>query len=167
MINVEIKEIFSTEIEQYRMFLAAGLQTDEENLLITTRENADAPFPTRDRNDSFTLGAYAENILAGIVSFTRDGENREKLRHKGFISTMFVLKQFRGYGVAGKLLEELIQRAKAISGIEQINLIVISTNSGAKRLYEKFGFKKYGAELNSIKWKGEYLSEDLMVLRLK
>lgn len=165
--RIEIKEILSTEVEQYRKFLAAGLQSDEENLLVTFTENSSAPFPTKDRNDSFTLGAYVENILAGIVSFTRDGEDREKLRHKGIISTMFVSKEFRGHGIAGRLLEALIQRVRSISDIEQINLIVISTNTGAKQLYEKFGFKKYGTELNSIKWKGKYFSEDQMVLHLK
>lgn len=166
MSSIEIKEIFSTEIEQYKMFLTAALKSDEESLLITHKDNKDASFPTKDRNDSFTLGAYAENVLAGIVSFARDGEDREKLRHKGIISTMYVSKEFRGHGIARRLLEELIKRVKAIPGIEQINLIVISSNSTAKQLYEKFGFEKFGTELNSIKWEGKYFSEDLMVLRL-
>jgi len=82
MKSITIKEILSTEIEQYKMFLAAALQHDEESLLITPNENLNAPFPTKDRNDSFTLGAYVENTLAGVVSFIRDGEDREKLQHK-------------------------------------------------------------------------------------
>jgi ribosomal protein S18 acetylase RimI-like enzyme len=167
MNSIEIKEILSAEIEQYKMFLAAALQSDEENLLITPRDNLDAPFPTKDRNDSFTLGAYTENVLAGVVSFARDGEDREKLRHKGIMSTMYVLKEFRGHGIARELLEELIKRVKTIPGIEQINLVVIANNSRAKHLYEKFGFEKFGTEQNSIKWKGKYFSEDQMVLRLK
>jgi len=167
MNTIKIKEILSTAIEQYKMFLAAALESDEDNLLITARENSAAPFPTKDSNDSFTLGAYAENVLAGVVSFVRDGEDREKLRHKGMVSTMYVSKEFRGQGIAGALLEELIKRVKTISDIEQINLIVIASNSKAKQLYEKFGFEKYGTEHNSIKWKGKYFSEDQMVLRLK
>jgi len=167
MNNLEIKEIFSADIELYKMFLTAALQSDKENLLITHKDNTDSAFPTKDRNDSFTLGAYAENVLAGVVSFTRDGEDREKLRHKGIISTMYVSKEFRGYGIAKRLLEELIKRVKTISEIEQINLIVISDNSKAKQLYEKFGFEKYGTEQNSIKWENKYFAEDQMVLRLK
>lgn len=166
MSSIEIKEILSTDIEQYKMFLTVALHSDKENLLITHKDNTDAAFPTKDRNDSFTLGAYAENVLAGIVSFAREGEDREKLRHKGIISTMYVSKEFRGHGIAKKLLEELIKRVKAISDIEQINLIVISDNSKARQLYEKFGFEKYGTEQNSIKWKGKYFAEDQMVLRL-
>ena len=166
MNGIEIKEILSTEIEQYKMFLAAALQSDEESLLITLKDNSTAPFPTKDRNDSFTLGAYESNVLAGVVSFARDGEDREKLRHKGLMSTMYVLKEFRGLGIARELLEELIKRVKAISDIEQINLIVVSNNLRAKQFYEKSGFEKFGTEQHSIKWKGNYLSEDLMVLRL-
>jgi len=167
MNGVEIKEISSAQIEQYRMFIAAGLQSDDESLLITIKDNASAPFPTKDRDDSFTLGAYIENVLAGVISFARDGEEREKLRHKGIMSTMYVLKEFRGHGIARELLEELIKRVKAVPGIEQINLIVVSSNSKAKQLYEKFGFEKFGTEHNSIKWKGKYYAEDHMVLRLK
>ena len=167
MSTIEIKDILSSDFELYKMFLNAALESDKENLLITYKDNKNAEFPTKDRNDSFTLGAYSDNVLAGVVSFARDGEDREKLRHKGIISTMYVTKEFRGYGIAKRLLEELIKKVRSIPDIEQINLIVISDNTTAKRLYEKFGFQKYGTELNSIKWEGKYLSEDLMVLRLK
>ncbi len=146
------------------MFLVSG--SKEETLLITPQENLIAPFPTKDKNDSFTLGAYANNVLAGVASFMRDGEDREKLRHKGILSTMYVAKEFRGYGIARKLLEEIIKRVKTIPDIEQINLIVLSDNIKAKQLYESFGFEKYGSEKNSIKWNDKYFAEDQMVLWL-
>jgi RimJ/RimL family protein N-acetyltransferase len=167
MKGIEIKEILSPQLEEYKMFLAAGLEADADNLLITATENLNAPFPTKDRGDSFTLGAYAEKVLAGVASFNRDGEDREKLRHKGILSTMYVSQEFRGRGIARQLLEEIIKRVRTISDIEQINLIVISDNLKAKQLYQKLGFEKYGTEQNSIKWKGKYVAEDQMVLRLK
>jgi len=167
MTSIEIREILSTQIEAYKMFLTNALLSDEETLLITPRDNLNAPFPTKDRNDSFTLGAYANNVLAGVASFARDGEDREKLRHKGLLSTMYVSKEFRGRGIAKQLLEEIIKRIKSIPDIEQINLIVIADNVRAKRLYEFFGFVKFGTEQNSIKWKNKYFAEDQMVLRLK
>lgn len=81
--------------------------------------------------------------------------------------TMYVSKEFRGQGIAGQLLGEIIERVKAIPGIEQINLVVLSDNVNAKKLYAKFGFEKFGTELHSSKWKDAYSDEDLMVLRLK
>jgi RimJ/RimL family protein N-acetyltransferase len=166
METIVIKEILSSQIEEYKMFLAIALREDGENLIITANDNGNATFPTKDRNDSFTIGAYVKNTLAGVASFARDGEDREKLRHKGLLSTMYVSKSFRGHGIAKQMLEEIIKRVKAVSDIEQINLIVISDNMKAKRLYENFGFEKYGIEQNSIKWNGKYFAEDLMVLRL-
>ena len=167
MHDIEIKEIFSGQNEQYKTFLKLALGIDEESLLVTANDMANAPFPTKDRSDSFTLGAYVENILAGVVSFARDGEDREKLRHKGMLSTMYVSKEFRGHGIAKRLLEEVIKRVKAIPDIEQINLIVIASNFKAKPLYEQFGFVKFGTEHNSIKWKGNYFAEDHMVLYIR
>lgn len=163
--GIEIKEILSTQIEQYKMFIAIGC--NEETLLITPNDILNAAFPTKDRNDSFTIGAYSNNKLAGVASFARDGEDREKLRHKGILFTMYVSKEFRGNGIARQLLEEIIERVKTISDIEQINLIVLTGNIRAKQLYEKFGFEKYVTEWNSIKWDNKYFAEDLMVLRLK
>ncbi len=167
MNNLEIKEIFSSQAEAYKQFLAQGLKEDKESLVLTAEENASDPFPTRDRNDSFTLGAYADTVLAGVVSFVRDGENRVKLRHKGLLTTMYVLTEYRRHGIARALLEETIKRVKAVPGIEQINLIVLAGNARAKQFYAKFGFEKYGTEPNSLKWKNNYNAEDLMVLRLK
>jgi ribosomal protein S18 acetylase RimI-like enzyme len=165
--NISIREILSAETEAYNRFLDAAVRSDEESLLITSTDISGALFPTQDRNDSFTLGAYDGDVLAGVVSFVREGEQREKLRHKGFMSSMYVTKNYRGQGIARLLLEEVIKRAGAIEGMEQINLIVISSNTAAQQLYKSFGFEKFGTEKQSIKWKGRYFDEDLMSLRLR
>jgi len=52
---------------------------------ITPTDDLNAPFPTKDTEDSFTLGAFVGSELARIVSFERDGKDREKLRHKGIL----------------------------------------------------------------------------------
>ena len=167
MDRLKVLEIKSDQVNQYKQFLTVGLLNDEENFRITPTDDLHAAFPTRDKEDSFTLGAYIDNVLAGIVSFSRDGADREKLRHKGILFRMYVGKDFRGQGIAKKLIGELIFRVNKISDIEQINLTVISNNANARKLYEKFGFQTFGSEQNAIKWKGKYFTEDQMVLRLK
>ncbi|NHN25986.1 GNAT family N-acetyltransferase [Flavobacterium jejuense] len=167
MNNIEIKEIKADQVNQYKKFLAFGLINDEENFRITPNDDLNAPFPTKDKVDSFTLGAYSNKELAGIVSFTRDGGDREKLRHKGILFRMYVSKDFRGQGIAKILIKKLIERVEKISDIEQINLTVIANNDNAKKLYEKFGFVLFGSENNAIKWKGKYFNEDQMKLNLK
>jgi RimJ/RimL family protein N-acetyltransferase len=166
MNNLKILELKSNQIKVYKDFLNVGLIEDEENFRITPNDDLHSPFPTKDKEDSFTLGAFIQNELVGIVSFTRDGNDREKLRHKGILFRMYVSKNYRGLGIAKQLIKELIDRVVEIKDIEQINLTVIATNANAKVLYEKFGFQTFGSEINAIKWKGKYFTEDQMVLRL-
>jgi ribosomal protein S18 acetylase RimI-like enzyme len=166
MNRIEIIELKSNQIKVYKDFLNIGLIEDEENFRITPTDDLHSPFPTIDKEDSFTLGAFIENELVGIVSFTRNGNDREKLRHKGVLFRMYVSENFRGLGIAKKLIQELIDRVVKIEDIEQINLTVISNNENAKKLYEKFGFQTFGSEVNAIKWKGKYFTEDQMTLHL-
>ncbi len=166
MNHFNICEIKSDESSEYKEFLAVGLINDEENFRITTNDDLNLVFPTNEEIDSFSLGAYSDTKLVGIVSFSRDGKDREKLRHKGILFRMYVANEFRGKGIAKLLIEELITRVKNIKDIEQINLTVISNNKNAKKLYEKFGFVTFGSEKNAIKWKGKYFTEDQMVLKM-
>ncbi|CAD0000709.1 MULTISPECIES: GNAT family N-acetyltransferase [Flavobacterium] len=165
--TIKIAEIKSNKNSEYKEFLTIGLINDEENFRITPNDDLNSKFPTNDKEDSFTLGAYVENELGGVVSFTRDGNDREKLRHKGILFRMYVSNEFRGKGIGKQLIEELITRVKKSNDIEQINLTVISNNANAKKLYEKFGFVTFSSEKNAIKWKGKYFSEDQMALQLK
>ena len=167
MNEIKINEIKSDQNVEYKNFLTIGLINDEENFRITPLDDFNSTFPTKNKEDSFTLGAYYENILTGVVSFSRDGNDREKLRHKGILFRMYVSNEYRGKGIAKKLIVELIKRVENSKDIEQINLTVISNNDNAKKLYEKFGFETFGSERNAIKWKGKYFTEDQMTLKLK
>jgi ribosomal protein S18 acetylase RimI-like enzyme len=164
--NIMIREIKSDEKERYDHFFMKGLILDEEKFRIAPNDVIGEPFPTKNTSDSFTIGSYVDNELAGIVSFEREGSNREKIRHKGTLFRMYVATNFRGHGIAKKLIEELLQRVKSID-IEQINLTVISNNTNAKTLYEKFGFIAYSSEPNAVKWKNKYFTEDSMKLIIK
>jgi cyclohexyl-isocyanide hydratase len=167
MVQAIITEMRSHQLQEYKLFLQTGLHHDEESFRITPADDSETSFPTRDREDSFTLGAYVENKLAGVVSFTRDGADREKLRHKGILFRMYVTRDFRGHGIAKELIEALLKRVRQIKDIEQVNLTVVASNATAKKMYEKFGFTTFGSESNAIKWKGKYFTEDQMVLQLK
>jgi RimJ/RimL family protein N-acetyltransferase len=166
-ISVEIQEVKGHQLEEYKQFLAYGLVHDEDSFRITPGDDLYAPFPTQNRVDSFTLGAYVNNELLGIVSFERDGANREKLRHKGILFRMYVAKEGRSRGIARQLIESTIARVRNIPDIEQINLTVISNNVNAKALYEKLGFQTFAHEKKAIKWQGKYFDEDQMVLSLR
>lgn len=164
---MEVKEIYAQDSAAYKAFLLKGLVEDGANFRISPDDEKDAPFPTLGTPDSFTLGAFADQRLAGIVSFGREGRDREKLRHKGLLFRMYVHPQFRGKGVGRALIKALLERVERLGDVEQINLTVVATNPAAKKLYEQFGFVSFAVEKNALKWKGHYYTEEQMVLFLK
>lgn len=166
MSNFEIREITSAQSRIYKDFTAQGFTEDANAFRIAPEDDVDAPFPTNDTEDSFTLGMYENNVLAGVVSFERDGKNRRKLRHKGILFRMYVSSKFRGKGYSKLLMKAVIERVKKIKDIEQINLTVISSNEAAKSLYKQYNFVTYSSEKNAVKWNGSYLDEDSMALKL-
>jgi RimJ/RimL family protein N-acetyltransferase len=118
--------------------------------------------PTKDK---FVLGAFVSSeLLVGIVTFVR--ENSIKTTHKGNIFGMYISPDLRGKGLGRTLLLELIKLVRDHDGLEQINLMVVSNNDPAKKLYESVGFETYGSERNALKFNGKYYDEDLMVFKL-
>jgi GNAT superfamily N-acetyltransferase len=158
-----LRLLTADHLSEYRALLLPGLLANADAFRIAPPDEEQAPFPTGDQPDSFTLGAYVGDTLAGLVSFQREGADRMKLRHKGLLFRMYVSPNFRGKKIAGLLIQEVIDRAKALGDIEQINLTVVSSNP-AKRLYERFGFESFSLEKRAIKWRGTYLDEEAMVL---
>lgn len=116
-------------------------------------------------SDDFVLGAFGSSYeLAGSVGFQR--EVREKNRHRGTLIGMYVTPPFRGHGLGKKLALTLIEQARAIEGLEQINLTVTHSNENARRLYLQLGFVPFGIEPRAIKVDGVYYDKEYMALRL-
>ena len=113
---------------------------------------------------NFTLGAFVDDQLVGIVGFYR--ETALKIQHKGSIVSMYVLPEYRSQGIARALLTEAIERARCLPGLTQLLLGVMETQTAAKRLYESLGFTVYGREPRAIKIGGEFFDEEFMVLNL-
>jgi ribosomal protein S18 acetylase RimI-like enzyme len=112
----------------------------------------------------FVLGAFNEGNLIGIVGFYRT--NHAKHFHKGTIWGMYVKPDYRRRGVGAALIDAVIQRARTMPGVRQINLTVASATSAAKHLYESAGFRVYGTEPAALKFDGAHFDEDLMQLVL-
>ena len=146
----------------YLSFFREGLKSDPDNFRIDLRDPE--VFPTIDKDDSFTLGAFQDDHLIGVVSFQRDGDNRIKLQHKGWLIRMLVDPSQRGKGVGTSLIQALISQVRLLGDVEQINLTVVSEKS--KSLYAHLGFEVFAEEKNAVKSDGIYLTEYQMVLFL-
>ncbi len=65
------------------------------------------------------------------------------------------------------LLSEILERARAMAGVEQVILSVGTEQAAARKLYESLGFAVYGRETHSLKVGDSYADEEWMILRLK
>ncbi len=113
----------------------------------------------------FTLGAFVEEKLVGMVGFIP--ETREKIKHKGNIWGVYISPSFRGQGIARKLMLEAISRIKTYPNIKQINLAVTVGQTSAQRLYDGLGFVVYGLEKQASQINGRFFDEEHRVLILE
>lgn len=115
--------------------------------------------------ETFYVGSFEDERLMGIVGFFR--ESGTKGQHKGYVISMYVAPEQRGRGVGKALVAEAIAQARAISGLEQLLLAVVTTNTAARQLYRSLGFEVYGLEPHAMKQGDQYWDEELMILRLQ
>ncbi len=160
-------ELNQKHLNQYRSFMIRGLNEHPDFFRISVEDEKNAFFPTLTKPDSFTLSAMNQETIMGVVSFAREGENRMKIRHKGSLFRMYVAQEFSGRGIGKMLIQEVIQRAKLLPVMEQINLSLVSDNLRAKQLYSYFGFETYGIEKMAHKSGDQYFDEEFMSLNLR
>ena len=65
------------------------------------------------------------------------------------------------------MMKPLLERAAAITGIEQVLLSVTNTQTAALALYRSLGFESFGTEPRALNVSGEFIDEHYLVLRLK
>ena len=111
--------------------------------------------------NSAVFAAFRGTDPSGVAGFyVQPGP---KHRHKGMLWGMYVRPQARGAGIGARLVEAVIEHARA--HVELIQLTVISENLAARRLYERFGFEEYGLEKRAAKYRGRY-HDDLLMAKM-
>jgi RimJ/RimL family protein N-acetyltransferase len=118
-----------------------------------------------DRDDEYVLGAFEGDGLVGMVGFRRLGG--VKLRHRGYLWGMYVDARLRGRGVGRRIVEEVIARARALEGIEVLELTVVAENIVARGLYERVGFVAWGVQKGALVWNGRAYDEAHLALDLR
>lgn len=115
------------------------------------------------RPDSVVFGAYAPD-LSGTLGLYRD--RARKAAHKAHLWGMFVLPARRQHGLATRLLQASIEHARTLSGVASLHLCTGEATPGARRLYEKVGFKTWGVEPDAIRVGANSYSDYHMILTL-
>jgi ribosomal protein S18 acetylase RimI-like enzyme len=141
-------ETVASGSEQYRATLE-GKTTDEGRFIL----GAALPLDSGD-------GTPREGPLVGTVALIRSQGERE--RHKASLVGMYVAPEAAGRGVGRALVATLLERAKRIDGLRQVQLVVTSTNVAARGLYESLGFVAYGREREGLRVGDTFYDADLM-----
>ena len=89
----------------------------------------------------------------------KNGEYK-RIKHTGYI-VVGIREKYRGKGIGGKLFSELDTWAIE-NKITRLELSVICSNTIAKHLYEKNGFKVEGIKKNAMIIDSKYVDEFFM-----
>jgi len=109
------------------------------------------------------LGGFVGDRLAGLTGLRV--EPWVKTRHKGFIYTVYVDQAFRGLGLATGLVEAALAAGRK-AGLRYVALTVAIGNDGARRIYERLGFRTFGVEPRGLLVDGAFVDEEMMLLEL-
>jgi RimJ/RimL family protein N-acetyltransferase len=118
-----------------------------------------------DSGDDFVLGLEEEGRLRGCAGFER--EPRTRCRHRGLVWGVYLAPELRGSGMGRRLMEELIRKASALPGLEQIKLRVVPRQEPARALYRSLGFVLCGTEPQVFKSGDTYDDVETWVLPLR
>ena len=166
--KMPIRQLTGIDVEAYRALRLQSLRESPRAFTYSYEEFSQRTLDSIAQQlrgpENFTLGAFEDNRLVGIVGFYH--ESALKLQHKGHIVSLYVLPEYRGRGLAQALLTAALERIKRLPELKQVLLGVVVTQTTAKHLYESFGFTVYGREPDAVKIGDEYFAEEFMLLRL-
>ncbi|CAD2072087.1 GNAT family N-acetyltransferase [Phocicoccus pinnipedialis] len=140
-----------------------------EHKLIVTKENPDT-LATLIENHYISINEQEETIenvgpndykrvavvdgkIVGIINMKQD--LRKKFEHIAQFG-ISVQQEYAGMGIGSRLIENALEFAKSNEFIEKVMLTVFSNNTGAIRLYERFGFEKEATLTNQVKLEEGY-----------
>ena len=127
---------------------------DAKKMSIQLQETADSP-------REFNVTALIGSKVIGDLGVTQVREHF-KFRHRAYMGVS-IQKAYWGMGIGTALLEIAVAQARC-NGFQQLELGVFEDNIPAIRLYEKFGFQKYGVQPRAFQLKdGTYRDESIMV----
>lgn len=157
-----VRRLRAADDEDFRLIRLSALGTAPEAFGSTLDAEEARPvdvFAER-LSSSIVFGAYHGPHIVGMIGLTR--ENGAKTGHKALIWGFYVEPECRGLGLGTALVEAALATAREM--VEQVTLTVVDGNREATRLYERFGFRRYGTEPRALKTADGYADEVLMVL---
>ena len=145
--TLSIREAVRTDAKPLLDFFnQAGGETDfltfgANEFQMTAAELAEFIQKCADTSNTLMLVGEVEGKIAGSLTFK--GGERKRVEHTGEFG-ITVAREYWGLGIGPRLIEALIEWARATDIIRKINLRVHQSNSRAIELYRRLGFEEEG-----------------------
>jgi ribosomal protein S18 acetylase RimI-like enzyme len=114
--------------------------------------------------ESVIIGAFRPHLV-GAVGLHRD--RLLKSAHKVHLWGLYVTPNHRRQGIASELLDAVLCHASDLTGVSWVHLKVSAATPGAQRLYERAGFRVWGAEPAGACYEGQTVVDYHMALCLE
>lgn len=109
---------------------------------------------------SLVFGAFAGENLIGMAGFLAGAT--QKTQHRGTLWGVYVAPEDRERGLAAEMVETVI--GHAAQHVLVLQARVVTTNTSARRLYVRLGFRDYGVEAKALRVGDAFHDEALIAL---
>lgn len=100
-----------------------------------------------EEEDSRILVAQKDGEILGFVSGEVKQQKEYKPKRYGFISSLFVEKEYRRKGIGTRLVKELVKFFKT-KDVEEITMRYVVGNEGGEKFWKKLGFEEVKTTAN-------------------
>ncbi len=136
---------------------------------LTLKEEAEylsSVFVEMELGQAVSVYCYLEGQLVGICGVEKLPALKERGKHVALFG-LTVAKEYRGEGIGYELASTTIQQAKErLEGLRLITLSCFAINTTALALYRKLGFQEMGRFPEYVLYKGEYIDQVEMFLKV-
>lgn len=159
------KKLNRNNVEAYKALRLEALQNQPDAFASSYEDEKDLAledFAAR-LEDGFTVGAFDEGALIGIVTFFKQNPDMVNLAHKGMLCAFYVQPKYRSQGIGSALMETVLSLLP--EDVTQVYLVLATNNDRAKKFYESFGFKVWGTEPSAVR-RGDSFVDDYHMIKI-
>jgi ribosomal protein S18 acetylase RimI-like enzyme len=160
MEDIQIGKIGMERFADFRALRLEGLKSVSEAFGSSYEEESAFPDEVWKSRIPNMLFAIYKNSLIGMIGFLARG--RVKTRHVTDIFSFYVMKQYQGFGVGSRLMEEALSCIIKSDYVKKISLSVNCEMKAAIHLYTRFGFEISGKLIGELSISGQLYNEFIM-----
>jgi ribosomal protein S18 acetylase RimI-like enzyme len=159
--GIVIRQLGADDAPRYRALRLDGFRKFPDVHRTSYNEAEAQPLAWTENRLSATgeywFGAFDGDELVGAVGLrTQDGE---KVRHVATLIALTVDANRHRQGIGRMLVAHLLDCARSLRFVQQVQLTVNDGNERAERLYDAFGFRQFGLERQAILDNGKYFAK--------